>query len=756
MFNFSKGPFVQSPRQRYLEKSIPPPQNQYKAVVPVSVQKTKVVYLFLDKSIPFVSDELFKKHFPNIEVVSILVDEDTLKYNLQNILGIYVNKATLYLLNITSNQIQNYIIPFIKAQRDIFFISKCTFIALWSTNINLRNYIKTHVPPLPIYFTLEDDSNLANILISSARYLENVYLITSSNLVSDQYLIDYKIYLESFGITVLEHDSVNGNTNLENASLIYIYEEIPEMFVEKIKNINRYFKGSIHIATIGPTSREMCEDIIKHRPKYCKDISMVLASTNLCLDNNHQWVIDNKHDLNTNVFPSVMALYECLYNYNRIDEILIKSNLISKSTYGCSTRFINSLILPEPLLTILYVVSDLYSLLNEYNKLKLLRQKQGYTVYELIITNETSLEVKNKIIMLHSTNKIKYICIIGNETEVPTNMRNVIPVDNNTDLNNENPVIIAASDLIYGVINSKIEIIVGRLSSGMSGTQKNIKNQINKIIAYENYNISLNIKNINNTENMWTTRLIGIASDYRISSFKDNEYMRNELKKYISSIDQTRIKNSYVELFDGYIGSGSDPSDTPDLNVYDPIGNPTSTDLENAINTGATIIEYIGHGTDTKLQTTNFDLTNVDNLHNIDKYFLFISVACLIGAFHNSDTLSLAEKLQIAENAGSIAVFASSVEQTWEEPKQLLSAINKLIQKSPEKNITIGELFFEGVTNNDFLHISLGGLNENDESYYYNLFGDPSTIFNLSKVVNYTTDVNTLVYRAPQKTRVLM
>ena len=233
---------------------------------------------------------------------------------------------------------------------------------------------------------------------------------------------------------------------------------------------------------------------------------------------------------------------------------------------------------------------------------------------------------------------------------------------------------------------------------------------------------------------MWVTRLIGIASDYRVASFKDNEYMRNELKKYISSIDQTRIKNSYVELFDGYIGSGSDPSVTPDLNVYDPIGNPTSTDLENAINTGATIIEYIGHGTDTKLQTTNFDLTNVDNLHNTDKYFLFISVACLIGAFHNSDTLSLAEKFQIAENAGSIAVFASSVEQTWEEPKQLLSAINKLIQKSPEKNITIGELFFEGVTNDNFLHISLGGLNENDESYYYNLFGDPSTTFNLSKI----------------------
>ena len=78
----------------------------------------------------------------------------------------------------------------------------------------------------------------------------------------------------------------------------------------------------------------------------------------------------------------------------------------------------------------------------------------------------------------------------------------------------------------------------------------------------------------------------------------------------------------------------------------------------------------------------------------------------------------------------------------------MLNSINKLIQKSPEKYITIGDLFYQGITDHDFLHISLGGLNENDESYYYNLFGDPSTKYNLCKLVNTLTDVNTLVYRA--------
>ena len=714
----------------------------FRASVPV--QRTKVVYLFLEASIPFISDQLFKKHFPNIDVVSILVNEDTLKNNLRNILGIYKNQVTLYLLNTSSNQITNYIIPFIKATGNEYFIEKCKFIALWSTNIPLRNYITAHVPPLPIYFTLEDDDNLANILIRSARYLDDVYLITSSNLVSDQYLVDYKIYLESYGITVLEHDSVSGNTNLENASLIYIYEEVPEMFVVKMKAIDRYFKGSIHIATIGPTSREMCEDIIKHRPKYTKDISMVLASTNLCLDNNHPWVIDNKHNLNTNIFPSIMTLYHCLYNYNRIDEALINSKLISKSTFTCPTRFVNSLVLPEELTTILYVVSHLYSSLSEYIKLKLMREKQGYTVYELVIQeNETFLAIKTKIDTLHRTTPLKYICIIGNEKEVATKIRKVILVNVDEDTLANTPEVNAASDLTYGINNNKITIIVGRISSGILDNQLNIKNQINKIIAYENMNNKLNIKNINNVENKWVTKLIGIASEFSLTSYKDSEYMRNELKTYDTNIDKSRINMSYVELFDGNIGEN--PSDID--NTIDQIGDPISLDLENSINSGTTLVEYIGHGNDTKLRTTSFDISNVDNLTNKDKYFLFISVACLIGAFHN-DTLTLAEKFQLASESGSISVFASSVEQSWERPKKMLTAINQLIQKSPERHITIGDLFYEGVTTNDFLHISLGGLNENDESYYYTLFGCPATSFNLCKVVNSTTDVNTLVYSA--------
>ena len=718
------------------------PVTPFQIVPPV--QKTKVVYLYLENSIPFVSDQLFIKHFPNIDVVSTLVNEDTLKYNLQNILGIYKNKVTLYLLNISSNQITNYIIPFIKSPENNFFLTNCKFIALWSTNFILRDYINSHIPPLPIFFTLEDDTNMANILTSTARYLENVYLIQNSATASDPYVVEYKKYLEKFGITVLYSDSVKGNTNLENASIIYIYEENPEFLLITIQNIDEFFKGSIHIATIGPTSRAMCEDIIKNRPKYCKDISIILPSTNLCLHNTHEWVIDNKHDLNTNIFPCIMCMYHCLYNCNRIEEILIKPNLISKQKFGCANRFVNSLILPQEIITILYVVSYLYSSLSEYNKLKLMREKQGYTVYEIVIQeNETFEVIKTKINTIHSTNKLKYICIIGNEKEIVTNMRKVKPVIIDEEETDEIPIVIAASDLMYGVNSNKIEIIVGRISSGLSENETNIKNQIKKILTYEKLNDTLNIKNVNNTENKWTTKVIGIASDEYVSSFKDNEYMRNELKLFETNIDTSRINMSYIELFEGYIGENV----TDIENIIDKTGNPTSAELETYINNGATLIEYLGHGTDTKLITTDFDIANVDNLTNEDKYFLFISVACLIGAFHN-DSLTLAEKFQFAKDSGSIAVFASSVAQSWEPPKKLLNSINKLIQKSPANYITIGDLFYQGVTNDDFLHISLGGLNENDESYYYNLFGDPSTKYNLCKLVNSLTDVNTLVYRS--------
>jgi len=711
-------------------------------ITPTPVKRNKVVYLFLEDSVPFVPDYLFKKHFPNIDVVSILVNEDTLKYNLQNILGNYKNEVNLYLLNISSNQITNYIIPFIKLPGNNYFLINCKFIALWSTNFILREYVELHIPPLPIYFTLEDDTNMANILTSTARYLENVYLIQSA-ISNDPYVLQYKIYLETFGITVLHRDSVKGNENLENASVIYIYEENPDYILTNIQNIDPFFKGSIHIVTIGPNSRELCQEIIKNKPKYTKDISIILPSTNLCLDNNHEWVIDNKHELSTNIYPCIMSIYQCLYNFDRIEEILIKSRMISKKKFSCANRFINSLILPEPITNILYVVSYLYSSLSEYNKLKLMRKEEGYTVYEIVIQiNETFEDIKDKINTMNSNNKLKYICIIGNEKEVATNMRKVIPnnIDEETD---ETPIIIAASDLMYGVIDYKFEIIVGRISSGITENTKNVQNQINKILTYENQNNKLVIKNVNNTENKWTTKIIGIASDQYTTSFKDNEYMRNELKSYETNIDQTRINMTYVELFEGYIGDNVTEID----NVNDTTGNPTSLELENYINNGTTLIEYVGHGTDTKLRTTDFDISNVDNLNNNDKYFLFISVACLIGAFHN-DTLTLAEKLQIVKDSGSIAVFASSVEQSWEPPKKMLNSINKLIQKSPEKHITIGDLFYQGVTNPNFLHISLGGLNENDECYYYNLFGDPSTQYNLCKLVNTITDVNTLVYRA--------
>ena len=80
----------------------------------------------------------------------------------------------------------------------------------------------------------------------------------------------------------------------------------------------------------------------------------------------------------------------------------------------------------------------------------------------------------------------------------------------------------AASDISYGIINNSYKIIIGRLSPGdnllnkneltLKEKKQNIKNQINKIISYENY-IDVIISNNFKTDDNWVKKIIGIASN---------------------------------------------------------------------------------------------------------------------------------------------------------------------------------------------------------------------------------------------------
>ncbi|HXI93198.1 MAG TPA: C25 family cysteine peptidase, partial [Blastocatellia bacterium] len=82
--------------------------------------------------------------------------------------------------------------------------------------------------------------------------------------------------------------------------------------------------------------------------------------------------------------------------------------------------------------------------------------------------------------------------------------------------------------------------------------------------------------------------------------------------------------------------------------------------LLDAINRGQRAINYAGHGNVDSWRGGLFSSQDVNSLTNRGSLSVFIMMTCLNGYFHHAQIDSLAELLMKAENAGAVAVWASS------------------------------------------------------------------------------------------------
>lgn len=373
---------------------------------------------------------------------------------------------------------------------------------------------------------------------------------------------------------------------------------------------------------------------------------------------------------------------------------------------------------------ILFIYNSLYE--NQMNELKLFRETQGYQVSTYLVSNNDHyFSIKTHIDNLYNVdNQLKYILIFGNVEDVPTLMKSGtgenFQYQTALNLNYTS----AASDISYGMINDELKLCVGRLVAGdniyntlneLTEEQKitNIQNQIDKIKSYE----SLVDELISNYQNLDLTNykhVVGIASNEGpgIDNLNDNEFIRSELLKY------KEIDFNFTELYQGTL-----PISNPDTNNnYDLSGDPTNTNLVNSINDGVSLLLYTGHANETTLSTTNFNVFNVDQVNENTNLFLACVVGCSLGSF-DERYLALSEKLQIAKNKGSIAIFSSSVLQTWAPPMYIQRTLNDKIINS-ESIMTVGELFNDAVSVEEFRN--------SYDYWFYNLLGDPCTRYILT------------------------
>ncbi len=229
------------------------------------------------------------------------------------------------------------------------------------------------------------------------------------------------------------------------------------------------------------------------------------------------------------------------------------------------------------------------------------------------------------------------------------------------------------------------DIFVGRFSAE---NVSHVQTQVERTVNYEKYPQSAD----------WYHQGTGIASDLGPGHHGeyDNEhmdYIRDDLLDYnYTLVDQ----------------------------IYDP--NANSSMVTNALNDGRSIVNYCGHGGVTSWITSNYTNLHVNGLVNDNMLPFIISVACYNGQFDGYTCFAEAW-LRATNNgipAGAIAVYMSSIGQTWSPPMYAQDeAVDLLVADS---KTTFGGICFNG----SCYMIDEQGADGVEMSDTWHIFGDPS------------------------------
>ncbi len=300
-----------------------------------------------------------------------------------------------------------------------------------------------------------------------------------------------------------------------------------------------------------------------------------------------------------------------------------------------------------------------------------------------------STAIKNYVADYYATNGLTYLLLVGDHAQVPTITSGNIG---------------GPSDHAYGYLAGNDhypDVFVGRFSAENA---QQVQTQVVRTIAYE--------KNPDTSVD-WFAAGVGIASGEGTGD--DGEYdwqhMRN-VRTDLVGYTYTTV----AELYDGTRGG----EDLP--------GNPNSTHVSTEVNTGRSIINYTGHGSQTSWSTTGFSNTGVNGLVNNNMWPFIWSVACVNGDFLNGTCF--AEAWLRAGNAngptGAVAALMSTINQTWNPPMEGQDEMVDILVESYENNIkrTFGGISMNGCMKMNDTYGS-GGADMTDT---WLIFGDPSVV----------------------------
>jgi hypothetical protein len=320
----------------------------------------------------------------------------------------------------------------------------------------------------------------------------------------------------------------------------------------------------------------------------------------------------------------------------------------------------------------------------------------------------TASAIKAYIADYYNTKGVTFVLLVGDAAQIPTNTGGGLG---------------GPSDNAYGYIvgsDHYSDVFVGRFSAENVG---HVQTQVQRTLEYE---ISPQF-----VTDDWFTTVIGIGSDQGPGD--DNEYDYQHIRNQQAQL----LAYTYTwnpELFDGSQGGNDDP------------GNPNPSKVATAVNDGAGLILYCGHGSMTSWGTSGFGNGNVNALTNQGKLPFIWSVACVNGQF-NAGTCFAEAWLRATKDGqptGAIAFLGATINQSWNSPMEGQDAMTDILAESDSTNI---KRTFAGISINGCMEmIEAYGTDGQNMADTWTVFGDPSLMVRSANPIELVASHDSILY----------
>ena len=295
-----------------------------------------------------------------------------------------------------------------------------------------------------------------------------------------------------------------------------------------------------------------------------------------------------------------------------------------------------------------------------------------------------SAQIKNYIANYYNTTGLTFVLLVGDAEQVPSSF-------SSGDSDNDYAYIVGSDHYP--------DVFIGRFSAE---NVDHVETQVSRTLTYEQ----------NPDQNLdWFTRGIGIASAEGPGDDGEYDY------QHIRNLQDDLIDFTYTfcaELFDGSQGGN------------DATGNPTPSMVAAEVNTGATIINYTGHGSDNAWSSSGFSSNDVNNLTNTTMWPFIWAVACVNGNFVGQGCFAEAwlRATDNGEPAGAVATMMSTINQSWNPPMCAQDEMVDVLVETYSSNInrTFGAASMHGcmLMNDEY------GAQGDEMTDTWVCFGDPS------------------------------